>query len=163
MVFKRECLQCGKKGFFLSLDSNGLCEACRQKIEAARITSKKIQAESFYDRLVTLSRKVLIDPCTCSPEDIRCAHDNCPSFIETLDAIPSIPAFAEAFLAHCSHSNALLVINEDFGPMRLSSGGVCDFGELRTKATHSMPFQRLTFALMQQLRSTVPLLSAPML
>ena len=56
-----QCRKCGKKGFFLRLDKNGLCDSCiesirQQTLEKARESERKLEEtkrkQQAVDRIV---------------------------------------------------------------------------------------------------------------
>lgn len=156
MAFIRQCLQCGKKVLFFSLDENGLCKQCVEKNEQAKreeawekekerllaehakehakLQEEQENARAFYESLVRLLKTVMVDTDYCSLEDAHISVETCESFVSELTRIPTIPQFRKVFCEHCSYIGEDLVRNDDFGAMLVSSEGILDFAAIRDKA-----------------------------
>lgn len=143
MRFMKQCLQCGKKGMFMSLDENGLCGDCHIQNEQAQLEKEKeeekARAQAFYDSLVSLYTAVTPDTASCSLKAVQLAINQYDDFKSELTRIPSIPHFSDCFCDRCSTMGRHVVINDDFGTMLVSSEGTIDFAELLNSAQKIQP------------------------
>lgn len=142
-----QCKKCGRKGFFLTLNSDGLCRQClaekEQNEKEAREAKVRQRAEAEkqelenaiqkYNETVSYYKKSGVDLAICSLADLAPAILAGETFCELLATWPSIPSMDKAIAADSDNFGGTYLFNNSFGMLKIREDSTICFDDIRDK------------------------------
>ena len=124
----KQCKRCGRRGFFLWLNEDGICSQCQYELQQKKISEKEAKnaeeleyATRFYHNFAASYAHSFVDINTCTLDSLKDAINGCKEFCEQFEHFNSVPMVKQVFLKNTQFYSGF-VINKEFDLQEIESG-----------------------------------------
>lgn len=135
----KQCKRCGRRGFFLWLNEDGICSQCQYELQQKKISEKEAKnaeeleyATRFYHNFAASYAHSFVDINTCTLDSLKDAINGCKEFCEQFEHFNSVPMVKQVFLKNTQFYSGF-VINKEFDLQEIESGNSICLDSLHDK------------------------------